>query len=76
MNFISGVANPNWSLGRIGKSFQKYQLFGLHFDKNKGKSSKTSKKSHFQSRIGPQKILFEPQVGHPCFIWFEALLKI
>jgi hypothetical protein len=38
-----GVANPNWSLGRIGKKIQKIQLFGPHFEENKGKSSKISK---------------------------------
>jgi hypothetical protein len=36
--FVPGVANPNWSQGRFGKDFEKYQFFGPHFDQNIEKS--------------------------------------
>ncbi len=38
-----GVANPNRSLGRNQKNFQKYWLFGPIFDKNCEKTLKISK---------------------------------
>jgi hypothetical protein len=37
------VANPNWSLAILGKNSPKNQLFGPHFEENRGKPSKISK---------------------------------
>ncbi len=61
------MANPNRSLGRILKNFQKNLHFGPIFDRNFGKHPKYRKISEFQSKIGPQKSFSGPRVGHPSY---------
>jgi hypothetical protein len=63
----AGVANPNWSLGRIEKKSSKYQLFGRLLGR---------KITDFQSEFGPEKILFGPRVGQPFFKSFNDFIKI
>jgi hypothetical protein len=72
--FIARVANPNWSLGRIGVKISKISTFEPHFDENKGNHPKCRKIIDFRFEFGPQKILFGPRVGHPCFIELSIII--
>jgi hypothetical protein len=75
------VANPNRSLGRIWKNFQKYWLFGPNFDKNCEKTLKISKNHlvSIQDWATEVSFLSGPQVCHTCSIKkvrkYEAMIK-
>jgi hypothetical protein len=73
-SFKTGVANPNWSLGRNLEILSKILTFwAAIYRKTEETHPKLRKIADSQFKIGPQKFLFGPhaargpRVGHPCF---------
>jgi hypothetical protein len=64
--FISGLDNPNWSVGRIWKKIGKnFDFLDRILTKTEQKHLKYQNYWTSKLHIGPQKFLFGPRVGHP-----------